>query len=322
MGLKIVFMGTPEFAVESLERLIINGFDVVAVITSPDKPSGRGMKLQSSPVKQFAVEKGIQILQPEKLKDQEFLERLRAFKADLFVVVAFRMLPIEVWSMPHMGTFNLHASLLPQYRGAAPINHVLLNNETETGVTTFLIDKEIDTGKILFSEKVPIKTTDNAGTLHDKLMLTGADLVVKTVKAIESGDVRPMQQNEVAENMEQLKTAPKLTKEFCRINWAQNSLKIYNFIRGLSPYPAAWTKLENVSEGSHSIMKIYDSEYTLQNHNYIPGSIITDSRSYLQVYTGDGFISIKSLQMEGKKKLQVDEFLRGYHTIGECRFFI
>lgn len=297
-------MGTPDFAVASLDALINAGCNVVAVVTAPDKPAGRGQKIQESAVKQYAVEKGLEILQPVKLKDPDFLEKLRSLKADLQVVVAFRMLPEVVWNMPPKGTINLHASLLPYYRGAAPINWAVINGEKETGVTTFLLQHEIDTGSILFSETVTIEDNETAGEVHDKLMLKGADLLVKTVKAIESGDYSPVPQSEAT--IEDLPHAPKIFKEDCIINWNQSAQKVYNHIRGLSPYPAAFTTFKDKT------LKIYSGELVNKEPGIQPGGFLTDDKTYLRFACLDGFICVKDIQLEGKKRMNVEDFLRGF----------
>jgi len=299
--LRIIYMGTPDFAVGGLRALVEAGFNIVAVITAPDKPSGRGLQLQQSPVKQFALAHDIPVLQPEKLKNAEFLETLRSYQADLQVVVAFRMLPEVVWNMPPLGTLNLHASLLPDYRGAAPINHAIIQGEKVTGVTTFFLKHEIDTGDIIFSEKVEIQPEDNAGSLHDKLMETGAQLIVKTVAAIQSGTVVTMPQSGISE-----KTAPKIFKENCLINWNQSTEQIHNFIRGLSPYPGAYTMLRG------KMLKIFESEKIITQHHHATGEFITDNKSSIQFTTSDGFINVLSLQAEGKKRMTAEEFLRGW----------
>lgn len=320
MSLKIVFMGTPEFAVASLDKLYKEGYNIVSVVTMPDKPAGRGQKIQHSPVKQFALDHKLAILQPEKLKDKGFLTKLKNLNADLFVVVAFRMLPEEVWNLPPLGTINLHASLLPQYRGAAPINWAIINGETETGVTTFFIEKEIDTGNILFSEKVSIGSDEIAGELHDRLMNTGADILLKTVKAIEVGNAKPVPQNKLNNLNLELKQAPKLFKDDCCIKWNRKSLDIFNFIRGLSPYPAAWSVMHDVTNNQSIIVKIYKAGYSVEQTGKKPGTIITDAKTYLHITTDDGVIEIKTLQVEGKKKLDIDEFLRGFHGIDKFKF--
>ncbi|MES3017211.1 MAG: methionyl-tRNA formyltransferase [Bacteroidota bacterium] len=299
--MKIVFMGTPDFAVASLKALVDNGFDIVGVITAPDKPAGRGQKINESAVKKYAVDQGLNILQPVKLKDPQFLENLKALQADLQVIVAFRMLPEVVWAMPPHGTVNLHGSLLPQYRGAAPINWAIINGEHETGVSTFFLKQEIDTGDLLFSERVAISKTDSAGDLHDKLMDTGADLLLKTVKAIESGKYKEQPQ----EVSDQLKTAPKIFKEDCFINWDQPVEKVYNFIRGLSPYPTSYTHLQEKN------LKIFSAELEKTDLGSKPGEVITDNKTFLKFACTDGFISVLELQLEGKKRMKVDEFLRG-----------
>jgi methionyl-tRNA formyltransferase len=316
MGLRIVFMGTPDFAVASLDKLTSTKHEIVGVVTVPDKPAGRGQKLQFSPVKQFALNKNIPVLQPEKLKDHEFIENLKHLNADLFVVVAFRMLPEVVWSLPRFGTINLHASLLPQYRGAAPINWAIINGETETGVTTFYIEKDIDTGNIIFTENVPIGNADSAGDLHDRLMEAGASLLLKTVESIETGNIKPIPQKNIDNRV--LKSAPKLNKEICRINWNENTIKIYNKIRGLSPYPAAWSVLEH--NGHKFSVKIFETEYQIENSNNSPGTLITDGKKTLKAATIEGSIFIKSLQVEGKKRMSVEEFLRGFHDIENYKF--
>ena len=297
-------MGTPQFAVTSLDELLMAGCDVVGVVTAPDKPAGRGQKLSQSAVKDYAVAKGIKVLQPEKLRDQSFLDELLSLGADLFVVVAFRMLPGIVWTMPIRGTINLHASLLPQYRGAAPINWVLINGEKETGVTTFFLKQDIDTGDILFTEKVTLTGHETAGELHDRLMDKGAGLLVKTVKGVESGRYNEHPQAELAEGIE-LKHAPKIFKEDCLIDWNQSIEKIYNKIRGLSPLPAAYTTLNGKT------LKIFKAEFELAETGLPTGTYLTDNKTYLKFAAGDGFISLTDIQMEGKKQMEIKEFLRG-----------
>lgn len=313
MSLRIIFMGTPEFAVASLEALHKSQHKVVAVVTMPDKPAGRGQKIRFSDVKQYALDNNLPLLQPEKLKDDSFIEALRSLNADLFVVVAFRMLPEVVWSMPPKGTINLHGSLLPQYRGAAPINHAIMDGAAETGVTTFFIEKEIDTGKVLFYEKTNILPTDNAGSVHDRLMNIGAGLIVKTVDAIASGNALGINQHEMAPG-EMLRQAPKLTKESCRINWSRPALEIHNQIRGLSPCPAAWTTLKN-SNGQALNVKIFESAIGNNKNNNSAGAIDSDGKKLLKVFTPDGTIEILQLQVEGKKRLSTEEFLRGFNGI-------
>jgi methionyl-tRNA formyltransferase len=306
--MRIIFMGTPDFAVATLQSLVENGFEVVAAITAPDKPVGRGQKMSESPVKKYALSRGIPVLQPEKLKNNAFLEELANYKADLQVVVAFRMLPEAVWAMPKMGTINLHGSLLPQYRGAAPINWAVINGEIITGVTTFFIEKEIDTGNVIFSENIEIKATDTAGDLHDRMMWIGGDLMVKTVKAIESG-VYPSVKQDFSQ---ELKPAPKIFKETCKIDWQQDAKAIYDFVRGLSPYPAAWTTLDG------KVLKIFETEIVneelleLDNLVFEEFKLKTDHKKHLLIQTSDSFLAIKSLQLEGKKRMSTEEFLRGY----------
>lgn len=303
-------MGTPDFAVESLRCLVEGGYNVVGVITMPDKPAGRGHKVQFSPVKQYALEQGLPLLQPERLKDESFIEALRAWQADLQIVVAFRMLPQVVWDMPRLGTFNLHASLLPQYRGAAPINWAVMNGDTETGITTFFLQHEIDTGEVIQQVKVPIAETDNVGIVHDKLMMLGGKLVVETVDAILNGSVKSIPQEEMAV-VGELKPAPKIFKETCRIDWTRSAKHVYDFIRGLSPYPAAWTELHQ-PEGDVLTLKVFESERIEKTHNNPVGAIDTDGKNYLHVAVSDGWIAIKSLQLPGKKRLKTDELLRGF----------
>lgn len=296
-------MGTPEFAVPSLEILVEHQFNVVAVITAPDKPQGRGQKITFSPVKACALKHNIPVLQPTNLKSPEFLEALQRYNANLQVVVAFRMLPEVVWSMPEFGTFNLHASLLPQYRGAAPINWAIINGEKETGVTTFFLKHEIDTGSIIFQEKELIYETDNAGSLYDRLMHKGAGLVLKTVQAIQSGNYPALPQ---PENVE-IKHAPKIFKETCQINWNQPSQNIINFIRGLSPYPGAWTTLQGKT---FKIFHVSDSKFQISNSKSA-GQLETDNKTYLYIQTSDGWVSVDELQLEGKKRMTIQEFFRG-----------
>ena len=305
--LRIVYMGTPEFAVASLDALVSGGYNVVGVVTMPDKPAGRGYKVQFSAVKEYALAHNLPLLQPEKLKDEQFLEELKALKADLQIVVAFRMLPEVVWNMPPMGTFNLHGSLLPQYRGAAPINWAIINGEKETGVTTFFLQHEIDTGDLILQKKIAIHRTDNAETIHDQLMVLGAQTVVETVDCILDGTAPKMPQPEVAE----LKMAPKIFKETCKINWDNDCESIYNFVRGLSPYPTAWSELMNDNREPIP-MKIYAVTTEQTSHTYTHGTIITDGKKELKVACKDGFVSIQSLQLAGKKRMNSDEFLRGY----------
>ncbi|KQC01961.1 methionyl-tRNA formyltransferase [Pedobacter sp. Hv1] len=299
--MKIVFMGTPDFAVASLSALKQAGLDIVGVVTAADKPAGRGQKLNESAVKKYAVEQGIKVLQPLKLKDTAFIDELRSLKADLFVVVAFRMLPEIVWNMPPKGTINLHGSLLPQYRGAAPINHVIINGEKESGVTTFFLKQEIDTGDIIFSDAIEITDDETAGTLHDKLMVVGANLLVKTVKAIEADDYNEVPQPQ----SDELKTAPKIFKDFCKVDWNQPSQVIYNLIRGLSPYPTAFCTLNDKS------LKIFKAELEDREPGISTGAFLTDGKTYLKFAAKDGFIKLIDVQFEGKKRMLIDEFLRG-----------
>lgn len=320
-SLRIIFMGTPEFAVESLKALVENGYNVVGVVTMPDKPAGRGYKLQPSPVKQYAQQQGLTVLQPEKLKDETFLNELKQLKADLQIVVAFRMLPEVVWNMPPKGTFNLHSSLLPQYRGAAPINWAIINGEKETGVTTFFLSHEIDTGKIIFQEKTAISETDNAGTLHDRLMVMGAALVLKTVDAILDESVESIPQDQFIRGDLQLKPAPKIFKEDCRIDWNKPAGEILNLIRGLSPYPAAWSELVFQNNGDAIRFKVFSGELTNSpTNNLEPGKLRTDNKKYLEVATKDTFLRITELQMTGKKRVSITEFLNGYKISDEMRF--
>jgi len=296
-------MGTPEFAVSSLQALLKAGETIVAVITAPDKPAGRGRKIQESAVKKFALAHNLPVLQPTNLKDPDFLEALKTYQADLQVVVAFRMLPKAVWDMPEKGTINLHGSLLPQYRGAAPINHAIINGETESGVSTFLLQHEIDTGNILFSEKVPILPDDTAEDLHDKLMETGAQLLVKTVKAVKEGSMEGQAQ---PEDNGQLKTAPKIHKEDCKIDWNKPVQEVYNFIRGLSPYPTAFTYLEN------KILKIYKAKPEGTQLTEEPGTPSSDGKTYLKFACQDGYIHVLDLQIQDKKRMSTSDFLRGF----------
>lgn len=300
--MRLVFMGTPDFAVASLNALVEAGFDVVGVVTAADKPAGRGQKLQESAVKQYAVAKGLKVLQPLKLKDPEFIEELRALQADLQVVVAFRMLPEVVWDMPSKGTINLHGSLLPQYRGAAPINHAIINGEKESGVTTFFLKHEIDTGDVIFSERVTIGEEETAGELHDQLMNVGAGLLVKTVKAIEEGSYKEQPQPQ----HEELKHAPKIFKENCQIDWNQPARTIYNMIRGLSPYPTAFTRLNDKT------LKVFRAELEEKETGISAGGFLSDGKTFLKFAAKDGFIKLTDLQYEGKKRMSTEEFLRGY----------
>lgn len=315
--LRIVYMGTPDFAVESLRCLVEGGYNVVGVITMPDKPAGRGHKLQFSPVKQYALEHSLPLLQPEKLKDEAFVEALREWKADLQIVVAFRMLPEVVWNMPRLGTFNLHASLLPQYRGAAPINWAVINGDTKTGITTFFLRHEIDTGEVIQQVRIPIADTDDVGIVHDKLMMLGGKLVTETVDAILNDAVKPIPQEEMAV-VGELRPAPKIFKDTCRIDWNQPVKRIYDFIRGLSPYPAAWSELVQ-PDGETVVMKIFETEKIIQSHQLTPGTLLTDGKTYIHVAAADGIIGIRALQLPGKKRLKTDELLRGFRLTEEFR---
>ncbi len=320
--LKIVFFGTPEFAVESLKRLVDGGYNVAAVVTMPDKPAGRGRQLQQSDVKRFAVERGLPVLQPVSLKDEAFIEQLRSYQAQLFIVIAFRMLPEAVWQMPPLGTFNLHASLLPRYRGAAPINWAVMNGDSETGVTTFFLKHEIDTGDIIQQRSCPIDRHDNVEVVYDRLMMMGADMVLETVDAIIAGTVKPIPQDQLLTTGQQPTPAPKIFKDTCRIDWSRPAEEIYNHIRGLSPYPAAWTTLENEEGKEATIVKVYatgEPEPFAAGESPCPGAIKAD-RKRLSVACGDGWLEILSLQQSGKKRMDTDAFLRGYVITPTARF--
>ena len=308
-NLRLVYMGTPDFAVEPLRRLVEGGYNVVAVVTMPDKPVGRHHDvLQQSPVKQYALSRDIPVLQPERLKDEAFLARLRDFRADLQIVVAFRMLPEVVWAMPRLGTFNLHAALLPQYRGAAPINWAIINGDTETGITTFFLDHDIDTGQVIYRQSVPIHEDDDVEAVHDRLMLLGADLVLRTVDDVERGVVRPIPQSELTVDGP-LRPAPKIFKDTCRIAWERlTAREAYNFVRGLSPYPAAWTTL------SGAMLKIYRTAVIPPAEapaDATPGTLDTDGKTYLRVACREGWLRVESLQLAGKRRMDVADFLRG-----------
>lgn len=312
-NLKIVFYGTPEFATASLQTLVESGFSNITVVTAPDRPAGRGRQLKLSSVKEYALSQGLPVWQPENLKSTEFLEKLNQLAPDLQIVVAFRMLPKAVWALPRLGTFNLHASLLPQYRGAAPINWALINGETETGVTTFFIDEKIDTGAILLHKKMKLSPNDSAGTLHDALMQLGSELVLETVAAIFSNNIQPQIQPQTAS----LKEAPKLTLENTRIDWNRSAQQIYNLIRGLSPHPAAWTHLHH--NGETILFKIYQCTYHLESHQQPLGKIIADKSSLL-VAVADGYIELLQIQLPGKKKMDVKSFLNGF-TFSKDSYF-
>jgi methionyl-tRNA formyltransferase len=319
-SIRILFMGTPEFAVESLKALIENGYNVIGVVTMPDKPAGRGYKLQPSPVKQYALQRGLPVLQPEKLKNEGFLHELKRLNVDLQIVVAFRMLPEVVWNMPPKGTFNLHSSLLPQYRGAAPINWAIINGEKETGVTTFFLSHEIDTGKIIFQEKTTIDETDNAGTLHDRLMIMGAQLVLKTVNAILEENIQTVPQDKLFKDLSELKNAPKIFKEDCRIDWNKPVREVYNYIRGLSPYPAAWTERVTDNEEKQRFKLFAGEPIEDKTHDLQPGTIRTDNKSHLDVAVKDSFLRITELQLTGKRRMSTIDFLNGYHFEEKARF--
>jgi len=310
-------MGTPEFAVASLDILVENNYNVVGVITVPDKPAGRGLELQQSAVKKYALAKGLNILQPEKLKDESFLADLKVLQADLQVVVAFRMLPEVVWNMPAKGTFNLHASLLPQYRGAAPINWAVINGEKTTGATTFFLQHQIDTGKIIFRHEVPIKENETAGELHDALMVSGAGLVLKTIQAIEQGNYPQVEQSDLLNAGEILKSAPKIFKENCRINFNQPSEQVHNFIRGLSPYPTAFTELIS-PEGTSYTVKIFSTTKEVTSAQQA-GNVFSDGKQSLAISTNNGLVHIHELQLSGRRKMSTQELLRGFAMAGQWR---
>jgi methionyl-tRNA formyltransferase len=310
--LRIVFMGTPSLAAFSLKALHESGYNVVAVVTAPDKPAGRGLKLIHSEVKKYALEHGLPLLQPEKLKSPEFLESLQVLQPDVQVVVAFRMLPEAVWSLPRLGTFNMHASLLPQYRGAAPINWAIINGETETGVTTFLLDREIDAGKILFQERIPILKNETAGSLHDRIMLIGASIVLRTIDGLAEGKAKPIEQDKLITDPSQLKKAPKIFKEDCFIDWKRSCRDIVNLIHGMSPIPGAYTAIK--TDGEEFTLKIFEAEAEEMAHPYKPGEMFIDGKNNLIFTTSDGIIRVKSLQMAGKKRMTASDFLRGFRS--------
>jgi len=316
--LRIIYMGTPDFAVAPLDTLLNNGYNVCAVVTSPDKPSGRGLKQNISAVKQYALEKGLKILQPTNLKSPEFINDLQALDPHLQIVVAFRMLPELVWKLPSIGTFNLHASLLPQYRGAAPINWAIINGETETGVTTFFINENIDTGRIIMNKRVAINPDETAGELHDKLMNIGAALVLRTVEAIAENNINVVEQESILQSIQVIKPAPKIFKDDCRINWNDSAGKIYNFIRGLSPYPAAFTELVSPQGISH-YLKVFACKKEIVAHGYLTGKVITDSKTHLSIAVTDGFIHLQEIQASSKRKMHVSEFLRGFQMNDDWR---
>lgn len=310
-SLRIIFMGTPEFAVASLDALVKAGCQIVGVITAPDKRAGRGMQLQQTAVKKYAVEHGLRLLQPEKLKNPEFLEELRSLQADLQVVVAFRMLPELVWNMPPMGSLNLHGSLLPQYRGAAPINWAVINGEKETGVTTFKLKHEIDTGDILLQESFPIGEYETAGEVHDRMKEIGADLLVRTVRGLADGSLKKVPQSNIQHLTSSIRHAPKIFTETCRIDFHKSVSEVHNLIRGLSPFPGAFTELDG------KMLKIYRSEKVLENPVSKTGSYETDGKTFLRFACADGYVNVKELQLEGKKRITTEEFLRGYRFAGQ-----
>jgi len=313
-------MGTPEFAVESLKILYNNNYNISAVVTAPDKPAGRGLKILESDIKKFALSKNLHVLQPEKLKNETFINKLKDINPHIFVVVAFRMLPEVVWRIPTLGTFNLHASLLPQYRGAAPINWAILNNEKETGVTTFLINENIDTGNILYQEKIAVEYDDDAGIMHDKLMEIGANLVIKTVNALIENNYPIINQNSLIQKNTVLKQAPKINKNDCRINWDRPINKIYNHIRGLSPYPTAFTEIYNNKKSI--LLKVYKSKEIKEAHNNKTGTIITDNKTFYKVAVKGGYINIINIQQAGKKRMNVEDFLRGFNDLDKYKIKI
>ncbi len=302
-------MGNPDFAVRPLQVMLEQHYNIVAVVTGQDKPAGRGKKLCESAVKQFAQQHNLPILQPESIKSEDFIEKLRQYNVDLIVVVAFKMLPKVVWQIPKIGTINIHASLLPQYRGAAPINWAIINGEKKTGVTSFLINEVIDTGNILLQKEVEITDEETAETLHDKLQESGSQLLLETLKVLEDGSVKGISQEQLIANENTLKPAPKIFKDTCKINWHKDSQSIYNFIRGISPYPGAWTLLRK--KETTTVFKIYSSKYTIEAHNFVPGQIITKN-DFIAIATTNGFIQPIEIQMEGKKKMTIREFMNGF----------
>lgn len=317
--IRIVFMGTPDFAVGSLKALIDNGYQVVGVITAPDKPAGRGRQLTESAVKKYAVENGLNVLQPEKLKNPEFLADLERLKADLQIVVAFRMLPEVVWNRAPFGTFNLHASLLPQYRGAAPLNWAIINGERETGVTTFLLDQEIDTGRIIFQERIEIGENDSVGDLHDHMMEVGAGLVLKTVDALAEGRVEAVEQTALMNTPESIRHAPKIFKDDCRVDWTRDTESVRNLIRGMSPYPTAWTELVHRDTAEILTAKIYSAIRDNQSLPGAPGTLQSDGKTFLKIACIDGWLSITDIQLSGRKRMKIVELLRGFHHMEEWR---
>ncbi len=311
---RIVFMGTPEIAAYVLEKLIEKQYKIAAVVTAPDKPSGRGRKTQISAVKRVALENSLKLLQPNNLSDTGFINELKTISPDVQIVVAFRKLPNEVWQIPSLGTFNMHASLLPDYRGAAPINRVIINGEKYTGVTTFLIDENIDTGKILLKERISIENEETAGSLHEKIKVKGANLVIKTLEGLLNKNLKSMAQSELEPKSQNLKKAPKIFKEDCRINWKKSCNEIVNLIRGLNPVPGAFTEIP-AADGSMLFLKIFEATPEKFEHNYPDSKILTDNKTYLKITTPDGAVNIKELQVPGKKRYSVEEFLRGYDML-------
>lgn len=318
--LRIIFMGTPDFAVESLKILVENNFNIVGVITSPDKPSGRGQKINISAVKKYALENELHILQPTNLKSVDFISELSDLKPDLQIVVAFRMLPKSVWALPPLGTFNLHASLLPNYRGAAPINWAIINGEETSGITTFLLDEKIDTGKIIHQKEIKIDYNDSAGTYHDKLMFEGAKLVLKTVESISNQNFESISQDEISDG-KLVKHAPKIFKEDCKIDWKKEGQRIYNFIRGLSPYPAAWTIISSSDSAKEISLKIFEANFQQEAHQFTIGMIDSNNKNFIRVAVQDGFINLISIQLAGKKKANIKEFLNGFNSITSYKCF-
>ncbi len=318
--LKIVFMGTPEFAVESLKAIVENGYQVVGVVTVPDKPAGRGQKLKTCPVKDYALTQNIKVLQPEKLKNEEFLQELKSLQADLQVIVAFRMLPEVVWDMPPIGSFNLHGSLLPQYRGAAPINWAVINGDKETGVTTFFLQHEIDTGNIIGQKRMPILEEDNAGSVHDKMMVLGAELVLETLENICNDNVSTKSQDELFDKETELNPAPKIFKEDCKVDWSNPINDIHNKIRGLSPYPAAWTEISDPN-GKVLSVKIFKTSIS-SGLTKEAGTIETDGKSTILFHGTTGSLQIHTLQLAGKKRMDSKQFLNGYKVMDQCKLVI
>lgn len=309
--LRIIFMGTPEFAVESLKALVEGGYNVVAVITMPDKEAGRGHKVKFSAVKEYALSQNLPILQPEKLKNEDFLEALKSYQADLQIVVAFRMLPEVVWNMPKFGTFNLHASLLPQYRGAAPINWAIINGEKETGATTFFLTHEIDTGKVILQQKIKIEDADNAEIIHDKLMALGAKMVTETVDLLLEDKINAIPQEQFIKNETELKSAPKIFKETCELNLDFTVEQAHNFVRGLSPYPTAWANIQFPQLSEPIALKVFETKPEIINHNYPVGNLITDGKKEAKIAFKDGFLRLLEIQAPGKKRMKINDFLNG-----------